>query len=865
MNWFKRWRWERKMDTEFRFHLESQVDDYVRQGMTRADAELRARREFGAVELAKDECRDQKPLEWLEQVFKDVKYAVRSMRRAPGFTATAIATLALGIGANTAVFSLVHGVLLRALPYPQPQRLVSVVRRMSLSDVNIPEYEFSKEHAAALEAVATHRGGGERVLVSGDEREAIRTRLVSTDFFRTLGVAPALGREFTAQETRRGGPLSVILSDQISHRVFGESSDVIGRIVKLGDFDCTVVGVLRRGFWFTEPADAYLPLRPMGTLQDEGANFEMIARLQPGVSLSQAQAGLDVLTESYRREHPRAENYSGLKAIPYQEWLTGDARLKLLLLFGAVGVLLLIACANLAGLLLVRLAARQREIAVRRALGSTSGRLLRQFLIENLLLAGAGSLAGLVGAYWVLDGFVALIPFGLPASGPIRLDWPVLAFTVALSLLVSTAFSVAPILSSARLDVYETLKSGGRSAGSSERQRGRSLLVVSQVGLSAALLVAAALLIQSLYRLHQEPLGFTPHGVMTFWTPPAQERRGKPIELRNFEAAVEEKLRGMPGARLVGGVNVLPLTDQNNFPAQHEGHPEHSIGPMEIRIVTPGYFEAMGIPIRRGRPLTARDTASAAPVILVNEAVASQWWPNGGAIGDRVLLGTYKDQVYGDMKDVPREVVGVVANTKSVYLKAKPRPTVYVSVAQATWYAEDLAWVVRGDLTPGFAQQARRAIAELDSHQRVDRFRSMDEIVASTTVDTRFDAWLFGSFAALALVLTAVGVYGLLSFSVVRRTNEIGMRIALGAGRGDVVAMVLRQGVVLIAVGLVAGLACAYFMTRYLTNLLFGVQPTDPLSFAAVAALLLCVGVLASYLPARRASKVDPMVALRCD
>jgi putative ABC transport system permease protein len=866
MGWtrfFRRRQWDRERALEMEAYLDLETQDNVARGMPREEARHAARRKLGNLTSIREEIYRMNSIGPLETFWQDCRYSLRVLRKSPGFSLVAILSLALGIGANSACFSVIHAVLLRPLPYPTPDRLVRVVQLNSAPAVSIPEYRFWKEHATVFASAAGDRGTSDRFLTRGGRQEWIKAQTVTADFFRTLGVTPALGREFNAEETRAGGPQAIVLSDTLWRRAFGGDPAILGSAVALDGNSFTVTGVLPAGFWYPQFADAFVPLRPTNSLSDTGLNTEMIARLKPDVTLRQAEAEMAALTESIRRAYPEnfSQKYRGLTLVPYQKSLSGDVRVNLLLLFGAVMLLLLIACSNLASLLLARLAARQKEVAMRLALGSSRGRLLRQFLIENILLTTIGGLAGLFCAYAALDTMVAAIPFHLPASAPIRLNLPVLAFTLAIAFGTGIMFSLAPILTASRLDLQDALKTGGRSTGGGGRQRVRSILIVGEIALSVTLLVAAGLLVQTLYRLHREPLGFSPRGLVTFSTPFAAERRRNAADQLRYRNSLQEQFQALPGVRSVAAVNVLPLNGFTNLPTERDGHPENSIGGMEVRYITEEYFDVMGIPIRRGRAFLNNDQASSPPVILVNETVARQWWPKADPIGDRVVIGRFQGRNFGD--PIVREVVGVVADTKSRYLKDPPRPTVYVPASQNPDAAGGVTWILRADAGVGLAGPVRRAIAEIDSRQRIGTIRTMDEIVAATTASSRFDAWLFASLAGLALALTAIGVYGLLSFSVARRRNEIGTRMALGASRWRVLMLVLKQGLALIGLGLVLGLAAALAVTRWLETLLFGVRTTDPMSFIGVSVLLLATGLFASYFPARRATLVDPIVALR--
>jgi len=863
---FRRHAREHELNDELEAHLQLHIDDNLRTGLSPADARRVALLKLGGLDSVKEQYRDRRRLPVLDMLAQDVRHAARMLRNNPGFTTVAVVSLALGIGVNTAMFSVINPVLLRALPYPQPAELVRLVQQDGRSALAIPEYDVAKEQSRVFSLVAAYRGAGERRLSWSTGQDWIATMAVTADFLLTLGVRPALGREFDVDETRAGGPQAVILTDGLWRRSFGADPSIVGRVVTLNGTAFSIVGVLPGDFWFPPRADALVPLRPSGTLSDLGTNTDVVARLKSGVHLRQAQAEIGSMTETFKRARAGSApaTYRGLSVVSYHDWLVGDVRLNLLLLFGATGLLLLISCANLATLLMTRFAGRGKEIALRVALGSSRRRLVAQFLTENLIIAALGAGAGVFAAYALLRGLVAWIPFNLPAATPVRLDGAVLAFALTVATATAVVFTLVPLLMTRRLNVQEALKTAGRSAGPHNvRVRTRNALVVGEVALSTTLLIAAGLLIQSLYQIQQERLGFTPQGLITFVTPWDRDRVRTAADRSSLAREMHERLQSIPGVRGVAAVNMLPLAGQSNLPTQRESHPEHTIGGMEIRVVTPNYFEMMGIPVHRGRSFRRDDTAGSLPIAVVNETVARSWWQASDAIGDRLVIGLFKGKRLVD--DAPREVVGIVGDTKAATLKDPPRPTVFIPMEQALSEASSISWIVRADHSAGLAAQLRAAIAEVNPGQRVLQLRTMDEIVGSTTATSRFNASLFAIFAGVALILAVVGVYGVLSFMVAQRRQEIGTRMALGAGRADVLSLFLMQGATLTTVGLGLGLAAALLLTRWLSTLLYGVRPNDPTSFAAVAVLLLFVGLAASYLPARRAARVDPMAALRSE
>jgi putative ABC transport system permease protein len=804
-------------------------------------------------------------------LMQDIRYAIRMLRKNPGFTLVAVITLALGIGANTAIFSVVNAVLLRPLPYPGADRIVRISQVWkdggTASDLTVPEFEFYRDHTGAFEAVAGFRSGPDLPLKRAGSTEWITSARVTDGFFQALGVAPALGRGVLRDETRPGGGQSVILSDALWRKAFGADSAIIGRQLEIGDATYTVSGVMPANFEFVEqPADVFIPLQIGTSLADTGMNTSVIARLNSGTSLAQAQANLDVAFNQMRKQGLAQSGQRGGLVIGYQKYLAGDLRASLLLLFGAVGLLLLIACANVASLIMARASVRQREISIRLALGAEPLHLLRHFLAESLLIALLGGAAGLVTAGWTLKALVSSIPWNIPANTHVGLDIRVLAFALLVALAASVIFGFTSYWQTSRLDPNSSLKEGGTQAGRiTSRNRARSGLVVGEVALSLMLLVGAGLLLGSLYHLRQQKLGFDPQQVITMTTPFPASAKLTPAQIWTFEQQVLARIKSIPGVRSAAVVSLPPLTCCNNIPTQREGHPDrqHSIGGMEQRAISPEYFQAMQVPILQGRNFSETDTASSTPVAIVSETVARAWWKRESPIGDRVVIGEFAGQQFPDALEPAREVIGVAADVKNIAVDEAEPTTVYFPASQALRPGDSTAWVVRAAGNPDIGAALRRAVAAVDPDQRVLDLQPMPEIVSRSVAGPSFDALLMGIFAALAVILTAVGIYGLLSFHVARRTQEIGIRMALGAKRANVVAMVVGEGVVLAGIGTVIGLAGALALSRFLASLLSGVRATDVPTYAAVSVLLLAVTGLAGYIPARRAAAVDPMVALR--
>jgi predicted permease len=860
---------EMELDSELRFHLEAQIENNIRAGMSPESARQSALREFGGVELAKEECRDERGTQFIEQLWQDVRFGARMLRKNPGFTAIAVLTLALGIGANTAIFSVVNSVLLRPLPYPEPNQLVQLDLRMPDGDLNegltVSQFQFFRDNGNAFQSVAGFRGGADMSLKQNESVDWVTSQQVTDDFFHVLGVNPEIGREFTREETLPGGAAVAILTDGTWKNSFGGDPQIIGRQINLGDKSYTVVGVLPRGFTFVEgPADIFTPLHLGTTMSDTGMNTEVLARMKKNVSLRKAQANSAVVYKQFHKQDTNRQGETNVEPIGYQDSLVSDVKPSLLMLFGAVGLLLLVACANVASLLLARSNARQKEISIRLALGARRGRLLQQFITESLLLAMLGGAAGLLAANWGLQTLTVSIPFILPSSVSIKLDGYVLAFTMLVTIATSIVFGLTSFWRTSRLDLNSSLKENAKGSSGAAQSRVGKVLVIAEVALSVTMLIGAGLLLQSLYRLRHQNIGFDPENVITMTTPFTPAKDAPRAQVWNSQQEILGRIQALPGVVSAAVVSVPPLIGGGNMPTQREGHIEDSIGGMEIRYVSQDYFKTMRIPILQGRGFVNTDNESSAPAVIVSERVVRKWWNKENPIGGHVIVGMFKGKLYTSTA-LPREVVGVVADVKGKFLKEDPPYMIYIPVSQiaSDGDAPPPGWVIRTNNNANIAAELPKIVTQVNPQQRVMLVMSMQHAIGMSVAAPTFDTLLMGVFAALALGLTAVGIYGVLSFTVAQRTHEIGIRMALGATRANVLRLVVGQGMILAWMGIGIGILAALGLTRYLTSLLFNVKAVDFATYAAVAVTLTIVALLASYIPARRATRVDPMTALR--
>jgi putative ABC transport system permease protein len=808
----------------------------------------------------------------MNMLWQDLRYGTRTLVKNPSFTLIAVITLALGIGANTAIFTVVNAALLRGLPYREPDRLVHLWE--ATPQKNFPRREASYpdfmdwRQSQAFEGVAAYTGGG-FTLAGRDATERIQGARGSANFFSVLGVEPLIGRAFNEGEDQPGAANVVMLAYGLWQRRFGGDSKIVGQTLALNGNPYTVIGVLPLGFQFAPRggAEMWAPFvaseAQLSRRYMHGTN--VIARLKPGVSAEQAAAEMRVTGDRIAQSHPESHTGTSIIFVPLHEEIVGGVRPILLALLGAVIFVLLIACANVANLSLTRAAARQKELAIRVALGASRWRVARQLLTESLMLAVIGGAAGLLLARWGVDALVAAIPetrlSAMPYLRDLALDGRIFAFTAGLSLLTGIIFGLAPAWQSGKQDLHETLKEGGRSSAGAARQRLRGALVVAEIALALMLLVGAGLLTQSLFRLLRANPGFNTENLWMVTAVLPAAKYAEDAKVAAFHQQYLARLEALPGVKSVATIGTLPLVGGNTTRFIVEGKTPPPPGQeieSNIRDVSAGYFRTMEIPLLRGRHFTERDNASAPTVVIVNQTLASRVFSNGEAVGRRLIFT-------GDDR-TPIEIVGVVADEKVNGLDAKITPVVYYPFLQGPDRMTNL--IVRANADPASLAGAihREGMAlepDLSFFGGWTTDRLMENLPA--TFARRYPSMLIGVFAVIALALAAVGISGVIAFGVSQRTHEIGVRMALGAGRRDILKLVLGQGMKLMLAGIGLGAVAAIGLTRFLAGMLFGVSATDPLTFIIVAALLAGVAMLACWLPARRAAKVDPMIALRCE
>jgi len=799
----------------------------------------------------------------MDTLFRDVRYGFRSLLKRPGFTAIALVALALGIGANTAIFSLVNAVVLQPLPYPEPERLVWVWGNFpggNRASVSPADYlDFRSQNKSFEQFAATVSITSTTTLTGSGEPEPLNASVVTGNYFQALGVTPALGRGFSLDNEKPGNDQVAIISYELWQRRFAGNPGIVNQRINLDSKSFEVIGVMPKNLTFPQTADLWVPLNFDGNpeLRVRKAHFlRPLGRLKPGVTMAQAQSDTDGIATQLEKQYPNSNTGWSLRLEGLRDRLIGSSKTSLFILFGAVGFVLLIACANVANLLLVRAAGRQKEIALRTALGASRFRIVRQLMTESLLLAIIGGTIGALIAAWGIDLLVLLSGNTIPPTATVRIDATVLAFTLVTTVITGLLFGLAPALRTMKLNLSDTLKEGGRSGGEGTlKNRTRSLLVVFESALAVVLLIGAGLLIRSFIALQNTNPGFDANNVLTMRVDLPRGKYDTPEKASSFFQQLEQRLSGLPGVEKVGFITELPLTGQpNDAPFTVEGRPAVARGQefgADFRRVNQNYFEALRIPLLRGRNFTPQEVRDNARMIVVSESLVNTAFPNEEALGKRLMTV---------LSDKPFEIIGVVGDIRHRSLEFQPYATMYLPTF--TSGRMNLTLRTQGD-PMSLVPAVRKEVSGIDPEQPVAAIRTMDEWVDRSTATPRYRTTLLGLFAAIAMILAATGIYGVMSYSVAQRTHEIGIRMALGARQGDVRRMVVGQGMLLVAVGLGIGLLTAFGVTRVMNTLLFQVTAKDPLTFLAVAGLLSIVAFVACFIPARRATKVDPLTALR--
>jgi predicted permease len=883
---------DRDLEEELQSHIEMRARDNVAAGMAHKDARYDAQRRFGNTTLMKEDTRAMDIIGWLETLRQNLRYAVRMLRRSPGFTTVAILTLALGIGGNVAIFTVVRAVLLTPLPYAHPEQLVRIyddLRASNTHDIgmSVPELWDLRDKSGVFQSVSA-LWSVDANLTGGDQPERIELLATSPEYFTLLGAQPQMGRVYTTKDAVPGITEGVVISDGFWRRTFSADPQVLGRKIRIDSDLYSVIGVMPPSFHhpgrtLTNEIDAW------GAASFTGQPFPVpvvrslrlfpgaMARLKPGITVAQAQARLDTLTAQLTREYPNeypAAAGWGLRLVSVQEDLVGNVRTELFVLLGAVAFVLLIACVNLANLLLARSASRQREIAIRLAVGAGRGRLIAQLLTESVLLATISGGVALLTVVWLKTWLLNMAPADLPRMQEVTLSPGVLLFAFALSILTGVIFGLAPAIQSARSNQVVSLREGGRGSGSSKYQTKISrFLVASEIALSLVLLIGTGLLLRSFWHLAQVQPGFDPHRIVTtrIWlavpNDPSQDPY-RPIDKRAaFLQEILRRVSALPGveAASLGAPNSLPMSNAKfQFPFTIESRAADSErAPVaEFASVSPNYFQVLKAPLIKGRVFNDSDNSTGQPVALIDETLARRYWPDADPIGQHIKFGAGRGQ---NPAQIPwTTIVGVVGNIKSAGFDSADAPHVYVPEYQTPTYASVVYLRTTGDPV-SLGAAVRREVQEVDPSIPVFNVQTMDDVVSKYMAQRRFALEMLGIFAGVALLLASIGIYGVMAYTFSQRTNEIGIRMAMGAQRSDILRIALGEGAVVVAFGIVSGIIGAALFTRFLQSMLFEVKSSDPITYLALSALLAAVTLLACLVPARRATRVDPLTALRQD
>jgi predicted permease len=868
---------DQALDDELRSSVEVLTQEKMKQGLSQSVARREALMELGGIEQVKEEVRAVRAGRILEDFARDARFAFRTLAKSPGFTTVAVLTLALGIGANTAIFSVVNGVLLNPLPYPHPNQLVEVAEHdppFNESSISYPNFLDWVQQNHSFQSLAAYRQNDFSLTGQG-EGQRVKAMQVSATFFSLLDVKPVIGRDFTASEDKRGATPTVMLSENLWKHKFGGSRDILGKMITLDGTGYTVVGVVPANFYFCcestnfHLGDVYTPIGAWNNKffyqRDNHMAVYAVGRLKTGITFAQAQADMNNVAHNLARAYPNADSRAGIFLAPLKDRWVRDVKPILLLLLAAVGFVLLIACVNVANLLLARSTGRAREFAIRVALGASQGRVIRQLLTESTLLAIAGGALGLLLAWWGRSVALSALPHALPRTNSVSMDGRVLLFTLAVCILVGVLFGLAPTLNTLGPDSQETLKEGGRGA-SGVKYRTQGVFVVIEMGLAVVLLIGAGLTVRSLVEVWNVNPGFNTHKVLGFDVAfPLAMAKETPEQLCASLIQLRDTIGAVPGAEAVSSEDgAVPFNGDDEISFWVEGQPKPALqSQMDTALfylVSSDYLKVMQIPLLRGRFFTEQDDAHAPHVGVIDENFAKKYFPTANPIGKIIKLPGFRD-------DDPIQIVGVVGHVTQWGLDT-PGPVkiaLYVPVLQLPDMSEKIAGFVVRTQTSQYASASaiQNAVEKMNSQMIPFNFESMDRVISESLASRRFAMFLLAAFGAVALVLSSIGIYGVISYVAGQRTHEIGIRMALGGQRRDVLKLVLGHGMRLALVGIVVGVLAALGLTRFLSALLYGVKPTDPLTFIASALTLTGVALLACYIPARRATKVDPIVALR--